>query len=68
MSLNLILILIIIPGIITTRLDFIRPMKLAMDLIFLADTIVNFNTGYEVYSRKEVIMSKKAIRKYFGSD
>lgn len=65
MSVNLILILIIIPGIITTRLDRLRPIKLALDLLFLADTIVNFNTGYEVYRRKEVVMSKKAIRKYW---
>lgn len=64
MALNLTAILILIPAIITTRLDFLRPIKLVLDLLFIVDTFVNFNTGYEVYSRKEVVMSKKAIRRF----
>lgn len=66
MMLNLIVIWIVIPAIITTRMDFLRPFKFFLDLLFLTDTVVHFNTGYEVYNRKEVVMAKKAIRRFFS--
>lgn len=65
MALNLIVYLLIVPLIITTKMDFMRLAKFIWDLLFVADIFINMNTGYQVYDRKEVIMSKRDIRRNY---